>query len=175
MAGGLLNKLKALVGIEEMAEYDEEEEWDAAQAERRSVDLKGASYSAPISSRVETHDGSRDRDSKDKVISMQNKTLNAITSQFKLIVTEPKGFDECPRLVDSLKCKKPVIINLEKVESDAARKIFDFLSGATYALNGNVQKIANNIFVFVPENIDVMSNTEHKGIDFSGNAKSPWK
>ena len=37
-----------------------------------------------------------------------------------------------------------LIINLEKIESESARKIFDFLSGATYALNGNVQKVANN-------------------------------
>ena len=60
-----------------------------------------------------------------------------------------------PKLVDSLKAKKPVIINLEKIETDTARKIFDFLSGATYALNGNVQKVANNIFIFAPENVDV--------------------
>ena len=57
--------------------------------------------------------------------------------------------------VDSLKSRKPVIINLEKIDSDTARKIFDFLSGATYALNGNVQKVANNIFIFAPANVDI--------------------
>jgi cell division inhibitor SepF len=77
--------------------------------------------------------------------------------------------------VDNLKAKKPVIINLEKVESDAARKIFDFLSGATYALNGNVQKVANNIFIFAPENVDVTANIDHKGIDFSGSPKNVWR
>lgn len=80
---------------------------------------------------------------------------NKYTSQFKMVVIEPNGFEECPKLVDSLKAKKPVIINLENLETDVARKIFDFLSGATYALNGNVQKVTNNIFVFAPENVDV--------------------
>ena len=92
-----------------------------------------------------------------------------------MVVIEPKSFDESPKLVDNLKAKKPVIINLEKVESDTARKIFDFLSGATYALNGNVQKVANNIFVFAPENVDVSANIEQKGIDFSGSSKNVWR
>ena len=82
---------------------------------------------------------------------MQSRTTNP----FKLVVIEPEGFEECPKLVDSLKTRKPIIINLEKIESETARKIFDFLSGATYALNGNVQKVANNIFVFAPENVDI--------------------
>ena len=77
------------------------------------------------------------------------------TNPLKLILIEPKGFDECPKLVDSLKANKPVILNLEKLETDVARKIFDFISGATYALDGNVQKIANNIFIFTPNNVSV--------------------
>ena len=70
------------------------------------------------------------------VVSMQNRTVKALTSKFKLMVIEPKGFDECSKLVDSLKSRKPIIVNLEKLDSDTARKIFDFLGGATYALNG---------------------------------------
>ena len=61
-----------------------------------------------------------------KVLNMQNRTGGRHTNAFKLVVIEPDGFDECPKLVDSLKARKPVIINLEKVESDTARKIFDF-------------------------------------------------
>ena len=102
-------------------------------------------------------------------------TVSDRTGSFKLVVIEPKGFDECPKLVDNLKSRKPVIINLEKIESDTARKIFDFLSGATYALNGNVQKVANNIFVFAPENVDITASVEHKGIDFGGNQKNMWR
>jgi cell division inhibitor SepF len=77
--------------------------------------------------------------------------------------------------VDNLKAKKPVIINLENLETDTARKIFDFLSGATYALNGNVQKVANNIFVFVPENVDVTYNMDSKINQVEGGIKSPWR
>jgi len=77
--------------------------------------------------------------------------------------------------VDSLKTRKPIIINLEKLESETARKIFDFLSGATYALNGNVQKVANNIFVFAPENVDISASVENKGFDFNNMQKDSWR
>ena len=131
----------------------------------------------PRSSYLSSRNESKEvKDVKDnRVLPMQNKTVAPNTAQFKMVVIEPKSFDESPKLVDNLKAKKPVIINLEKVESDTARKIFDFLSGATYALNGNVQKVANNIFVFAPENVDVSANIDQKGIDFSGSQKNIWR
>ena len=100
---------------------------------------------------------------------------NKYTSQFKMVVIEPNGFEECPKLVDSLKAKKPVIINLENLETDIARKIFDFLSGATYALNGNVQKVTNNIFVFAPENVDVTYKDSTKQVAAPESSKSMWR
>ncbi len=147
---GVIDKFKDLVGIEEYDEdvYDEEEAASAAaQMERQRVEPR-ANYS---------------QRTRDKVLSMPRDD-----DSLKLVVTEPAGFEECPRLVDSLKARKPVIINLEKTDSDTARKIFDFLSGATYAINGTVQKVANNIFIFAPENIDISAGAaEMKGFDFN--------
>jgi len=164
---GIFGKFKDLVGIEEVSDDEiTEEEIKAAanQMEKKTMDQK-SSYQT---SRSESKDV--------KNPAGQNRSTSQNTAPFKLVVIEPKAFDECPKLVDSLKNKRPVIINLEKLESDAARKIFDFLSGATYALNGNVQKIANNIFVFAPENVDIAANVEHKGIDFnSSGPKNPWR
>ena len=162
---GIFGKFKDLVGIEEI-EDDEitEDEIKKAekQLERKSVEPK------------HFHTAGKPELKEVKTPPQQGKPLSQ-TAPFKLVVIEPKAFDECPRLVDNLKSRKPVIINLEKLESDTARKIFDFLSGATYALNGNVQKIANNIFVFAPENVDISANVEHKGIDFNSGQKSPWR
>ncbi|MDO4482543.1 MAG: cell division protein SepF [Bacillota bacterium] len=81
-------------------------------------------------------------------------------AQMKLIVNEPSAFEDCSKIADNLKNKKPVIINLEKLETEIAKRIFDFVSGATYALDGSVQKVANNIFVFAPDNVDITSNIE---------------
>ena len=171
MGESIFYKLKTLIGIEEIEDDDQMEESSASssQIERKPIDPRG-SY---ISSRNEIKESKEAKDN--RVLPMQNKSVAPNTAQFKMVVIEPKSFDECPKLVDNLKAKKPVIINLEKIESDAARKIFDFLSGATYALNGNVQKVANNIFIFAPENVDVTANIDHKGIDFSGAPKNAWR
>jgi Uncharacterized protein conserved in bacteria len=169
MGEGLFYKLKTLIGIEEIEE-DEADDLPASTAslERKPMDPRN-SYAASRNESKEV------KDAGNRVLPMQNKTITPNTSQFKMVVIDPKSFDECPKLVDNLKAKKPVIINLEKVESDTARKIFDFLSGATYALNGNVQKVANNIFIFAPENVDVSANIDQKGIDFSGSPKNVWR
>jgi len=163
---GIFGKFKDLVGIEEVTDDEiTEEEIKAAanQLERKSIEPK-SQYAAAV------------KNEKDPKQAAQSKPVSPNTAPFKLVVIEPRAFDECPKLVDNLKSKKPVIINLEKLDSDTARKIFDFLSGATYALNGNVQKVANNIFVFAPENVDITANIEHKGIDFNSAApKNPWR
>jgi cell division inhibitor SepF len=153
MGDGFFSKLKTLIGIEEI-EDDEEEEIAKVNIERQSVDFR-ATHAA---SRSEIRDQKVNQDS--RVVHMTSKATGP--NQFKMIVIEPQDFDECPKLVDSLKAKKPVIINLERIETDIARKIFDFLSGATYALNGNVQKVANNIFIFAPENVDVTAYIDNQ-------------
>ena len=170
MGEGLFYKLKTLIGIEEIEEDDQLDETPAQTSlERKPIDPRN-SYLTSRNENKETKEAKENR-----VLPMQNKSIAPNPNQFKMVVIEPKSFDESPKLVDNLKAKKPVIINLEKVESDTARKIFDFLSGATYALNGNVQKVANNIFVFAPENVDVSANIEQKGIDFSGSSKNVWR
>lgn len=146
-----VDKFKDLVGIEDFDEDDELFEEEVVAAEKPDKKKDTARVYEP---RKSDHKES-------KVVSMQRST-SVNTHPFKMVVLEPKGFEEAPALVDNLKSRKPVIVNLEKLEGDTARKIFDFLSGATYALNGNVQKVANNIFIFAPENVDINSGVEHK-------------
>ena len=167
---GVFDKLKDLVGIEEIDDdeiTEEEIQAAAAKLERKTVDTKSPDQAAPARNEI--------KERKPQAAPAARPSVTVSDRSFKLVVIEPKGFDECPKLVDNLKSRKPVIINLEKIESDTARKIFDFLSGATYALNGNVQKVANNIFVFAPENVDIAASVEHKGIDFGGSQKSIWR
>lgn len=174
---GLFDKMKDLIGLEEIEDDDDitEEEIEAASAklERKTIEPKSsyAKPAAPAKSSVAQGKDSRDS----RVTPMAGQTrVSSATTAMKLVVIEPSSFDEAPRLVDNLKARKPVIINLANLDTGVARKIFDFLSGATYALNGNVQKIADYIFVFAPESVDISANVEHKGIDFSG-GKNIWR
>lgn len=89
----------------------------------------------------------------------QNKVVNIhSTSQFKVVVMQPEAFDDAQDICDHLKNKKPVIVNLEDLEKESAQRIIDFLSGAVYALDGNIQKISSGIFVIAPYNVDIMGD-----------------
>ena len=172
---GILDKIKDMVGIELEDEDDEEEVVEEEKKARpvlreerlREERIREDRKPAASSPRMETVARTE--------VTRQTMGGNKYTSQFKMVVIEPNGFEECPKLVDSLKAKKPVIINLENLETDIARKIFDFLSGATYALNGNVQKVTNNIFVFAPENVDVTYKDSTKQVAAPESSKSMWR
>lgn len=160
---GFSDAFKKLVGIEEMDDDFTEDEVNSMKEEIRREERKPVTGFQPKSAEAV------------KAVPVEKRVSIAGTNAFKLVVIEPKSFDECPKLVDSLKGRRPVIINLEKIETETAKKIFDFLSGATYALNGNVQKVANNIFVFAPENVAIFADGENKPYSFAGADDNPWK
>ena len=185
MADGFFGKVKMLIGVEEEEPEEEivyEEPVPArrqrAAGESRSLDRP--SYDRPsydledrsrafVAPKIETRES--------KVLSMQNSSSTSGAGkrqQFKMVVTMPKSFDECPKLVDNLRNKKPVIINLETLPTEVARKIFDFLSGATYALDGNVQKVADSIFIFAPENVDVTASVQEKSSGMASLGDRAW-
>ena len=75
--------------------------------------------------------------------------------QMRIVVKEPGAYDEAQGIVDHIKNRRPVVLNLESAEGDTARRLVDFLSGATYALGGHMQKVNQGIFLFAPSNIEI--------------------
>ena len=96
------------------------------------------------------------------------------SAAFRMVVIEPKSIDECRKLIDNLRANKPVIINLEKVETDLARKMFDFLSGATYALSGTIQRINQKIYLFAPRNVNIRALVDRATEAGKPTNTSPW-
>ncbi|MHB1652139.1 MAG: cell division protein SepF [Desulfitobacteriaceae bacterium] len=91
--------------------------------------------------------------------------------QMRVVVMEPSSFEESQSIADQLKNRRPVIVNLENTDRNLAKRIVDFISGTTYALNGNMQKVGNGIFLFVPSNVDISGEAREelrdKGIFWS--------
>ena len=186
---GFMDKMKDLVGITD--EYDDDydnisqEEIDAYKNELRgsSVPVAAAAAAAPephISTGIsplafsEVAPPQKFTENKEPVDRVSRNDSGA----FKMVVIEPKNIDECRKLIDNLRANKPIIINLEKVETDLARKMFDFLSGATYALKGSIQRINQNIYLFAPHNVNIKAMVDRAteaGKPSKAKAESPWK
>ncbi|MBY6278544.1 cell division protein SepF [Symbiobacterium thermophilum] len=73
----------------------------------------------------------------------------------KVVVVEPRSFEEVQTIVDQMKARRPVILNLESLDKDLAQKILNFLNGAIYALNGETQRVSAGIFFYAPPGVDV--------------------
>ena len=73
----------------------------------------------------------------------------------KMILMEPRAYSESQQIVDHLKHRNPVVVNLKRVTSDQAKRIIDFLTGCIYAIGGDLQKLGNGIYLCTPKNVSV--------------------
>ncbi|MBP2073410.1 cell division protein SepF [Thermoanaerobacterium butyriciformans] len=83
-------------------------------------------------------------------------------SQIKVIILKPENFEQAQTILDNIKNKKPMIIDLQNMERNDAQRLIDFLSGAIFALNGEIKKIANSIFLIVPDNFDIAGDIQEE-------------
>ena len=95
---------------------------------------------------------------KNKVVGMPG------MQQVKVVISQPSTFEQSEEICEHLKEKKSVILNLEYVNKDVARRIIDFVSGAAYALDGNMQKISNAIFLVAPFNYEITNEVMKEDI-----------
>ena len=135
MAGALMEKVWNLFGMDTQAddEYEDDDVMDYEDEEEEEVEDR------------------KFFGRKNKVVSMPQANANAI----KMVISQPTTFEQSDEICGFLKEKKSVIVNLEYVNKDVARRIVDFISGGVYALDGYIQKISNSIFLVAPSNYEI--------------------
>ncbi|MEY4480625.1 MAG: hypothetical protein RLZZ267_1303 [Bacillota bacterium] len=93
------------------------------------------------------------------VESRKNKATSNIVNlhtqkNVKVILSEPRSYEQTQEIAEHLKGHRPVIVNLQRMRQDQALRIVDFLSGTVYALDGGIFKIGENIFFCTPDNVE---------------------
>lgn len=167
--GGLWHKFLDYLGFAPEEDW-EEEVLSEEDEEVAAADAQGLSYQ-PIK---RTSDRPADRlntvmpsTSKAPVVPISSAPTQR--QAFKVLLVEPRSFEEVQTIADQMRSRRPVILNLEHIEKenkDVAQRILNFLSGATYALGGSSQRISNAIFFFAPQGVDVST----LGRGFTGTA-----
>lgn len=89
-------------------------------------------------------------------------------NKVSLLIYKPSSYEETQNIIDNLKNNRPIIVNLDELDTDVAQRILDFISGAVYALSGNIRKAARNIFVVAPHEVDVSTNLSGDSMSASG-------
>lgn len=114
--------------------------------------------------------GSSSNDSNDEEVNYRksDKAFKEVSGNSKMILFEPRAYSESQQIADYLKNNSAVVVKLQRVTPDQAKRIVDFLSGTLYAINGDLQKLGGGIFLCTPNNI----NVEGKISDENPNTKS---
>lgn len=76
----------------------------------------------------------------------------------RMVLCEPKSYDEAQAIADEIRNRKSVVVNLQRVQSDLGLRIVDFLSGTVYALSGSISKLGPNIYLCAPETVEVQGS-----------------
>lgn len=143
MGNKFMNKVWSMLGVaEDVDDYDYPEE---EIEETAPVEEKGF-----LASTFNKKKG--------KVVDMPG------VQQVQVIISQPSTFEQSEEICDHLKSKKSVILNLEYVNKDIARRIVDFVGGAVFALDGTIQKISNSIFLVAPHNYEITNEVMKEDI-----------
>jgi cell division inhibitor SepF len=77
----------------------------------------------------------------------------------------PKSFNDAQQIADKFKDGIPVILNLQSSETDLSKRLIDFASGLTYALDGGMQRIADKVFMLTPRNVEISAEERARLIE----------
>ena len=148
MAGAIMNKVYDFLGIEqESNEEVMDSEYSYTYDKEESEEPEEKSF---FGEKLGKKFG--------KVVSMPQ------PQQVRMVITQPTSFEQSEEICNYLKEKKSVIVNLEYVNKDVARRIIDFISGSVHALDGHIQKISNAIFLVAPVNYEIASDLAREEI-----------
>ena len=106
-----------------------------------------------------------------KITPMRSSSRRSQTSGgMEVCVIKPTSFDESREITETLLANRTVVLNVEGLDVDIAQRIIDFTSGSCFAMNGNLQKISNYIFIITPENVDISGDFQSfmDSFDISG-------
>lgn len=131
---GIKSKLKQFFDLE-----DEEMVWEDPQQEMMTTE-------AP----AEESSNRQFKKNKDNVVSLQSVQQNV-----KVKLVEPRVYSEVQEIADELKNHRAIVMNLQRVPHDQAKRIVDFLSGTVYAIGGDIQKLGDDAFLCTADNVEV--------------------
>lgn len=150
MSGTIMNKIWGAFGMD--AEENEEKNYEEVNEEVEEEENKENKLWG--------------RRNNNKVVSLPQ------TQQIKMVISQPTTFEQAEDICDLLKDKQSVIVNLEYVNKDVARRIIDVVSGAVHALDGHIQKVSNSIFLIAPFNYEITN--EMAGEEIKNKLSVSW-
>lgn len=139
----LMNAMR-LNGGDDDDYFDDEEEYEVEKPAKKNTYAAG---------RAEADDYDEE-ETKPRFFSRSSKVV-PMRKNMEVSMVKPTSIEDAREICDLLLSGKAVVLNMEGIHMEVAQRIIDFTSGATYSMNGNLQKISNYIFIATPESVEL--------------------
>ena len=137
---GLFDELKRLTRPYD----DEEEEFEEFEPEQPKAEKRREATTSIFDTQAERR---------------SNKVVNIhTTTQLQVVLVKPDRFESAPEIADHLREKRTVVLNLESVDKNVARRLLDFVAGVAYASEGKIKKVAAFTYIVTPFNVDILGD-----------------
>jgi cell division inhibitor SepF len=157
---GIFNKLRDFVGFNESMDY--EYEYDEMDGQEYQDLYQDDAPAAPVQ---EEENRSRRLRNRSSLVSTETATVNPVNNVIgmpgaangisEVVVIEPRTFEEMPQVIQALRERKSVVLNLTVMDPDQAQRAVDFVAGGTFAIDGHQERIGESIFLFTPSCVQV--------------------
>ena len=94
--------------------------------------------------------------------------VDSACSQVRVHLVLPRSFNDAQQIADRFKDSVPVILNLQTADTELSKRLIDFASGLTYALDGSMQRVADKVFLLTPRNVEVSAEERARALDPAG-------
>jgi cell division inhibitor SepF len=184
---GIFSKLRDFVGINEQVDYEYEyDEMDGQEYQdlyqEESVSPTIDEPSSRRRQRSLTNETGLSTTSTISSVAMSNVigmpgVANGIS---EVVVLEPRSFEEMPQVIQALRERKSVVLNLTIMDPDQAQRAVDFVAGGTFAIDGHQERIGESIFLFTPSCVQVSTNSgmvhevPQPAVRTRSNAQTAW-
>jgi cell division inhibitor SepF len=170
---GAFDKILSIMhlGDEEFDDFDDDEFEEEEEEERPSLFSRKAK-DTEVDEEETTKSGNERRNfiSNTKITPLRSKKSGGNNQSMEVCVFKPSSFEDAREIGETLLAGQTVILNMEGVDVALAQRIVDFSSGACFALEGNLQKVSNFMFVITPHNVAISGDLQElvNNFDFSG-------
>ena len=117
------------------------------------------------------YDDDEEQETKPRFLSRSSSKVVPMKRAMEVSMVKPTSIEDSREICDYLLAGKAVVLNMEGLHTEIAQRIIDFTSGATYSMNGNLQKISNYIFIATPESVELSGDFQdllNSSMDVSG-------
>ena len=164
----IFSKLRDFVGLNESVEYEYEYDEMDGQEYQSLYQEESAVAPSPVAVTEEENRARRTTRFRDRPVGMGNETTGVGASMnnvigmpgaangiSEVVVVEPRTFEEMPQVIQALRERKSVVLNLTIMDPDQSQRAVDFVAGGTYAIDGHQERIGESIFLFTPSCVQV--------------------